>query len=306
VTDSLQTLLAGIVDYAGLFPPAKLPMDKAVQAYAEYLNDPQRFMLARFVVPVARLTEFEDSAKDLLPRGDKSPPWHLSALVGPDVADDYYRILKFNARHRDGVELGRAVIDSVEIRVGTPTEIAEAMRILPQGIRAFFEVPTDSDPTPLIRAIQEANQGGNAMAKIRTGGVVADAFPTTQEVARFIRACRDHNVAFKATAGLHHPIRGEYRLTYEPDSPQGTMYGYLNVFGAALLAWTGASEASIAQILEETDINSMVFDSTGFTYRGHTVPLVRVQEGRESFAISFGSCSFREPVDDLAALGFLK
>lgn len=150
----------------------------------------------------------------------------------------------------------------------------------------------------LIRAIQQL--GGRA--KIRTGGVTVAAFPSAAVIARFILACRDLGVAFKATAGLHHPIRAEYRLTYEPNPPRGVMYGYLNIFGAALLAWAGAPDAIVSQLLKETDITALTFDETGFSYRGYTVSSSRIREVRESFAISFGSCSFREPVDDLAAL----
>ena len=86
MTDSLFALTAGVVDYAGLFPPAALAMAPAVEAYAHYLADPHQAMLGRFVIPVARLTEFDRVAAEHLPRGERSTPWALTALVGPDPA----------------------------------------------------------------------------------------------------------------------------------------------------------------------------------------------------------------------------
>ncbi len=296
---SLKILLADIVDYAGLFPPAKLPMDESVQEYAAYLTDAHRFMLGRFVVPAVRLDEFDVAATAYLPAFESNAPWLLSALMGPDLATDARLIDEFNARHLNSTGQRRAFIDSVELRAASLAEVEDALHKIPAGVHAFIEVPIDEDPTKLIEAIGH----GGAKAKVRTGGITADAFPPPSDVARFIEVCRDLRVGFKATAGLHHPVRAEYRLTYEPNPPFGVMYGYLNVFGAALIAWSGAPGSLILDALTETDINAFSFDETGMTYRGLTVPNAIITEMRSSFAASFGSCSFREPVDDLTALG---
>ena len=61
--------MAGLTDYAGLFPPAELGMREAVRNYAEYLNGPDSACLGRFIVPADRIDEFEIAASDLLPRG---------------------------------------------------------------------------------------------------------------------------------------------------------------------------------------------------------------------------------------------
>lgn len=299
--DSLTALLTGLVDYAGLFPPAALDMASAVRAYSEYLAHPSRFMLGRFVVPVARLPEFDQLAQSLFPRGDAShipDPWRLSALTGPDINADIQEALKFNCRHWSGSEIGHAVIDTLEIKVSSAAEIGAAMSRMPKQFQPFFEVPADSDPDALIREIKRT--GG--AAKIRTGGVTQSAFPNAIHVARFLERCLEHDVAFKATAGLHHPIRGEYRLTYDANAPMGTMYGYLNVFLAAAFALPGASEPFLIDILEETDANAFRFTETGVRYRGQTLPTSSLEQMRDRFARSFGSCSFLEPVDDLATL----
>lgn len=136
-------------------------------------------------------------------------------------------------------------------------------------------------------------------AKIRTGGLTEDAFPTSQRIASFMRACKAQGVAFKATAGLHHPLRCVHSLTYEPNAPTGLMHGFVNVFLAA--AMLDHAEA----ILEEMDANAFAFDEDFASWREHRVSTEALEQLRDHFAISFGSCSFEEPIEDLRALGWL-
>ena len=138
-------------------------------------------------------------------------------------------------------------------------------------------------------------------AKIRTGGTTVDAFPRTASIARFVRRCLEAGVAFKATAGLHHPLRAEYRLTYEPHAPCGTMFGYLNVFLATALAVAGAPDEDIARVLEETDVGALVATDEQIAWRDRVLGAADLREARR-WIRSFGSCSFREAVDELSAL----
>ena len=294
----LAVLLSAIVDYAGLFPPAALDMSSATQSYSRYLDDPAAHMLGRFVLPVLRLREFEDTASPLLPRPELHKPWRLSALSGPDVAADLDLALKFNCRHGSDTGSGHAVIDSMEIRACSADEILAAGSLMPEQIAAFFEVPIADDPYPLIRAVKRC--GGHA--KARTGGVTADAFPDSGSVARFMMRCRDAGVAFKLTAGLHHPLRAEYRLTYAADAPRGTMFGYLNMFVAAVLVWSGADEETVFQALLATEREDFGVSDRALTFRGQLLPETVIADARARFILSFGSCSFREPVDELATL----
>jgi hypothetical protein len=137
---------------------------------------------------------------------------------------------------------------------------------------------------------------------VRTGGVTVDAFPRSGKLLDFIVGCRRERVPFKATAGLHHAVRGSYRLTYEPNSPAGTMYGFLNVFLAAALVWAGDDEATALALLEERDASALAFSDDAITWRGRRITAEELRAARDAFAISFGSCSFREPVDQLARL----
>ena len=43
---SIQTLLSAIVDYAGLFPPAKLSLAAAMAEYEHYQTSPEHWMLS--------------------------------------------------------------------------------------------------------------------------------------------------------------------------------------------------------------------------------------------------------------------
>ena len=294
---ALAALTARMVDYAGLFPPAGLEMADAAATYARYLSDPHRAILGRFVVPVARLRELADSAAGFWVGEGK--PWQLAALAGSDWAADARCIAEFNARYR-----GRAEIDGVEVKAATTNDIATAVAALASSVspsRVYVEIPVGIDPASLVAAIARLD----ASAKVRTGGVTTDAFPSASEVVRFIEACRDQKVAFKATAGLHHPLHGRYRLTYEPDSPVGWMHGFLNVFLAAAFVHAGLGAQEAAALMEEQSPGAFRFDNAGATWRDHTLTVGKIRDVRDTFAHAFGSCSFREPVDDLTALGLL-
>ena len=291
---SLRALVAGLVDYAGLFPPAGLAMPEAMANYAQNLESADAWILGRFIVPAVRLDQLAaDAARHV--RGTASP-WRLSALVDGDALDDARRIRAFNAAHR-----GRIVVDTAEVKAESPDQIELVTRNLGPELQVYVELPRDPDPRPLLQAVQHAG----VRAKIRTGGVTPDAFPSAAELARFLSRCADLRVPFKATAGLHHPLRGEYRVTYQPDAPLATMFGFLNVFVAGALAFRGVAETELVPLLEERKRTSFTFGADELRWRGHTIPLEQLTQARASFAIAFGSCSFREPVDDLQELALL-
>ncbi|MEX2325390.1 MAG: hypothetical protein WD553_01255, partial [Gemmatimonadaceae bacterium] len=146
--------------------------------------------------------------------------------------------------------------------------------------------------------------GAGARAKIRMGGVTADAFPAPDDVVAFLAACAERRLAFKATAGLHHAVRAEYPLTYESGSQRVTMYGFLNVFLAAAALLAGAKADEARAILLESDLSAFRFDDGGVTWRERRLSTEALARSRE-LATSFGSCSFREPVDELLAAGLI-
>jgi hypothetical protein len=288
---TLRALVSGLVDYAGLFPPASLGMAEAVANYAVYRAAPEAWMLGRLVVPVSRLADLEgELAGDV---GGAATAWRVAAIGSGDPAADGDVVRRFNERHA-----GRIAIDVVEHRVASIEAVHAAARATPADVTLYAELPLAAEPRPLLAAVREAR----ARAKARTGGITTDAFPTAEALARFIVRCAEMGVAFKATAGLHHPLRAEHALTYAPDAPRGTMFGFLNVFGAAAFASAGMTEATIARVLEERDPSAFVFGDEALEWRGHQIALERLTAARASLAIAFGSCSFREPVDDLHRL----
>ena len=294
---TLFTLLTGAIDYAGLFPPAALSMAEAVSRYARYRNASEAWALGRFVVPLTRTDELLAAQREagLEPRG-----WRLSVLLGDDLAGDV-RIRSFNAAHASST-----LIDSAEVKLaGSPstvrTSIAALARSLPPSVRLFVEIPTGDDIGLYVAAIAASN----ACAKIRTGGTTAQAFPNARTVARFLGCCAEHDTRFKATAGLHHPVRGSYPLTYESGAPRGTMFGFLNILVAAAMARAGATEDAIVEVLQSEKGSDFRFGDDEFRWRNMTLTRQELVESHATFALSFGSCSFEEPIDELRRLALL-
>jgi hypothetical protein len=295
----VEVLLARLIDYAGLFPPAGLGMLPAVTNYDSYLRSEYSWMLGRFIVPMGRLHEFEE-ALGRLPAAE-SKPWGLSVLLSPDPNADVARIVEFNARTSNSRNGRSAVVESVEVKAETPADVGWMAEIVPRGLDAYFEIPLAGREGECIAAIAKCGR----RAKIRTGGETADKFPDAARVIEFVRLCALAGVPFKATAGLHHPIRSVHRLTYQPDSPSGMMHGFLNLFLAAAFVKAGMETRLAMELLGEQSAAAMQFAAQGVEWREHRLRWPEVAAAHRDFSISFGSCSFTEPIADLRSLGLL-
>jgi len=303
---SVRTLTTGLIDYAGLFPPTGAPMEDVVRSYAGYRACDDVWMLARLVVPAAKLRAFIDAAGPHLPRQEGEEPWRISALLpkaGEQALDDAVEsVVAFNEEHSDPAN-GLVVVDAAELKGDDPRAIEASARAIPDEIRAFVELPHHEDPRGLIAAVK----GAEVSAKIRCGGVSADLIPSSMEVARFIHACASSRTPFKATAGLHHPLRAEQNLTYEDNPPRGVMHGFLNVLFASACAMHNESMSAddLVPILEATEASAFGFGETGVVAMGCELSNEQLAACREQLFISIGSCSFDEPRDDLRGLGLL-
>ncbi len=294
--ESVRILLSGIIDYAGLFPPSQVSMPEAVINYATYKNSNYGWMLGRFVVQFARLGEFIDNARDFISR-DQSSAWRIAVVAGDDIYETIRIVEAFNAANSPG-----AVCDVLEVKANTVSKIENTVNALPDGITVYFEISMGEALADLVStlAIKEQN------AKIRTGGVTREDFPTSREIVRFVRTCMAANVPFKATAGLHHPVRCFKPLTYAPDAPQGTMHGFIN-----LMLMTGFARESyrvnlLEQLMEEEFEEVFQFGEIGVKWRdGHFLHISHLSDLRQDGMHSFGSCSFDEPIADLRVLGLL-
>jgi hypothetical protein len=287
-----QVLLSAAIDYAGLFPPAALSMREAVANYAAYRAGTHAWALGRFVVQVARLDEFGMALASQQGGGR----WRLSALAAGDMAADIAKATAFNKRHE-----GTAIIDTLEFKAATASSIGDAAKLAEARFVTFHEISVAGDPRELLRAI--AHAGGRA--KIRTGGVTVDAFPEPAALARFLEQCAAARVPFKATAGLHHPIRAAHRLTGEPGSQKAIMHGFVNLVLAAAFAQAGWNAGQLTQVLDEQSPSAFRFGPDAVSWRGHPLSIDALQASREELLISFGSCAFEEPINDLQMLGWL-
>jgi hypothetical protein len=315
---SLRALLTDIVDYAGLFPPAQLPLEQAIANYARYRESPDAWMLGRFVCPAAKLANVSAFHDDLLNSG---PPFKFSVL-GPSalsveewregLKDAVQNLKDFCRLHGD-----RVAADVLELRIpdelvqvsdprGTANRLGAVRAMLEsEGLRnvtVFFEFGFDlgeNGITTVFEAITLYNRGAPVRAgfKLRCGGTSAKAVPTAKQVAFIIRNSLINGIALKATAGLHHPFP-------HFDSTLNTrMHGFINVFGGAVLSY--ARHSLPVGILDGDVSTNFVFSDTGFQYGIMHASLDEIAAARKESITSFGSCSFDEPREDLRALGWL-
>lgn len=286
----LRALLDGAIDYAGLFPPARLSLADAVSAYASYLAHPARPYLGRFVLPVSKLPDFARIVEKRARFGDE--PWRISAVMeepGQHTAND---LLAWNREVS-----GTAFVDSVEGKSARRGDTAWLAEFAAAGFHTYVEfVPGDLAPA-LLDSL--ASQG--LRAKFRTGGVTPEAFPSPSLLLECLRAARVAHVPFKLTAGLHHPLGGEFPLTYEPGSPCHRMYGFLDVALASLLVWADMPDSEALTALSGGGIRWVTGDAA-LTVAGREFGLVAIRQLRSEFFQSFGSCSFEEPVGELERL----
>jgi hypothetical protein len=303
-TDSLRALLSQAIDYAGLFPPASLALEPALRNYAAYIQTPDAWMLGAFILPLA---EFGAAARGLS-QFDGNHPLRISAL-GPktDSVETFQAslvaamesIASFRSMSGEA-----AVIEQFEMPL--PANIsADTFKIIRAAIdpqlRTFWEAPAEAAERA-IKLISDHNRfhaGGKLGFKLRTGGVSANAFPSSADIALALMEAGTHQVPIKFTAGLHHPVR----IFHE--SVQTKMHGFLNVLGAGVLGlehdWT---EKQFIEILDDEDPASFAFTEDSFAWRDWKVASECVAARRE-LVTSLGSCSFDEPREDLRALKLL-
>ena len=293
--DAVTAAFSGLFDYAGLFPPAGLPLDEVCERYGGYRAGRHAWMLGRLIVPAERLADVEHEAAQ---RGASAEsPWPLSVLVGPAVRSTAFAgdVIE---RHRRRTQVE---VQAIEAVAGDPDEIAQIAAIWPATLERYIEIPADRDPASLMAALGSSG----VLGKLRAGGLTADRFPSTGEVARFLARARTASVPIKATAGLHHAIRGDYRLTYTPDSDTGPMHGFVNLVLAATLVATGRIDENLADACLDDD-RPEVFKISGRagSWLNGVVTYSEVAHARRSLLRAVGTCSFEEPVAEIEALDF--
>jgi hypothetical protein len=319
-----QLFIKSILDYAGLFPPARLSLNESMENYSHYCCEPEAWLLARFVCPVGLLDELGPYIGDLFGDG---PPLRVSAIGrGGDTESafldnllaDLEAINRFRRRNREGV-----VVECIESRL--PGDLSRHMapdRLLAKtasffkaanlaALTRFFEVPLEKDCRSTVHAIAcalaDANTGqgrpldrGAAGIKLRCGGTEPAAVPSTEQVATVIEESVRARVPLKFTAGLHHPIR-------QLDPALGVyVHGFLNVFAAGILdASLDLDHDDLLAVVEEEDIRQFSFSDDFFSWGDAEATRGEIEYARQHCVISFGSCSFIEPRDEMRELGLI-
>ena len=314
MNECAKILLDGCIDYAGLFPPAQLPMDKAFARFIEHRSSDDGWMLARFVCPAGRLEELEELISEV-------DPSHLPIVVsvlgsGGDNLESFLEAINrdevimtaFSERLAD-----RVIVDMFEVRLpeagGAAVAVNQAaLRLTRNESRAltpFFEISLLGEwrqrlpaAAAAVRDTDRKARGLNRVGlKIRCGGLEAAAIPEVPAVAAAIATCRATGVPLKATQGLHHSIR-----CHDPKL-DSEVHGFINLFAASVMAHVhDLPVTKLIEIVAENDAGAFVIKPDRLAWRAWEAFADDVAKARRSLLTTFGSCSFSEPRNDLRSL----
>jgi hypothetical protein len=282
---AIETLIEGLFDYAGLYPPASLDMQSAVCNYQRYRQSEHAAALGRFIIGMDRIDELRSVT------GDSVGNLKLSLIATSDADLD---ALAEQVRTAPN-------IDTVEIKCNNAEDVTRIAARIPRSLTMHFEVPMNVDGHAALKTVSAAG----ARAKIRMGGIVPEAIPAIAEAAAMLMELANLQLPFKATAGLHHPVRSHRPLTYQPQGPTGTMHGFINLACAAAILFSGGDSHLAQSALEEQDTTAWTMSAHALHWRDLKWTADQLATLRREFLISIGSCSFEEPIHDLEALGWL-
>jgi hypothetical protein len=275
VPNSVPPLLVGLLDDAAMFPPRGASVSDALDGHREARS-------AWYAPAVGPLLVPADEVGALWARlRDSTEPLAIG-LVGPLTV-----VAGALAAAGDQVNV-RHIEAPVAKRGEDPMPGLTAFRTIATGRAGYAEVPLTWGLLAALDVLAEARAAGEPIApKFRTGGLAAELFPTPVELAAVICACRDRDLPFKLTAGLHHALR-------HTDPETGFLHhGFLNVLAGSIAAADGAEAADVAEVLATTD----------------AVPLVEAVRSQldveRPLWIGYGTCSISEPIDDMRRLGLL-
>jgi hypothetical protein len=328
---ALKRLLTGILDYAGMFPPARLPLEQAFACYLRHRQGPQAWMLRRFLCPAQRLADLSPlvepssaagavaavSPAAPLPLGVLGQPIASAEAVSVELLPDLEALADFSQRHA-----GPVVVEAFEVRLpadvprspelGGPILQHMGNLIRSHGFAAvepYYELPRPADVDWVVAALPNVRLYGRTNRrqrwpreglKLRCGGLEPAAFPTPEDIARVLVACRDAQVPLKFTAGLHHPLR---RYSDEVGSWR---HGFINLFVAGVLAHARSlAVEQVQRIIEDDQPEHFRFDDVSLGWKELRASVEEIETVRRRAVTTFGSCSFEEPCDDLGALGWL-
>ncbi|GAA3149106.1 hypothetical protein JOF29_006734 [Kribbella aluminosa] len=278
---TVPALYRHLVDDASMFPPGDLPLPEAVPAHRSHLQSPYADLVGPLVCTDQDLLKVAETART----GGGSGPLRVSVVISGG-AGGIEPAIRWGDRSKD-VEVA-----AVEVRLRDEDDLSRnALRVVRacdgclDEETAYVELGLDG---AWERALDVVADAGYA-AKLRTGGMDAALFPSAGQVASFITACLDREVAFKCTAGLHNAVR------HTAEDTGFEHHGFLNVLLATRASLDGAAHDELIQLLERRDGQALAEQARGLTDD-------QAASTRRWFT-SFGSCSIDEPRNDLTTLG---
>lgn len=302
--------MSGLIDYAGVYPPAGLSVAEGMGNYRRYRQGENGWMLGRFVLPVGRLGEVTDE----MLAGDELLNFVVVGRGGHDgetwldnLKEDVVEIEEFVERHVNAyVDVLEVPLPLGVLREGNVDELKilldQAYELLDQT--PYYEVPFmgpfgqgwEEMVKTAVTAIR--THYGVAGFKLRCGGAEAHQVPTSEQVAYGIKLCIDNGIALKCVSGLYRPVR-----QFDGEKNVKT-HGFLNVFGAGLLAeHEDLLRSGVLAVVEEEDAAAFVFDEDGFRWGEWQVPVEAIESIREDTLIGLGSSLFGEVCEGLRGLG---
>jgi hypothetical protein len=299
VLDARTASFGALIDYAGVFPPSSLAMGDAITAYRDHRSSADRWVVGRFLTRASQLEALAQAATATFDR--RTGPWPVGVIfdMGPGVATSL--CLDFAA------EMGNAItIDAVEAKAQRPdpdaiAQLIEATGALDAETAVFVELVSGHPPAPQIDAVAENLRalGRNGGVKLRCGGAGPADFPSVEEVAEFVWDSTNEGVPFKATAGLHQPIR-------HFDTDLGAWrHGFVNILIASIAATDGEPRDVVESIIAETDPSQFSVTATAVQWKHVFAAGSAIRRSRRNGFVAFGSCDLDEPIEALRSLDML-
>jgi hypothetical protein len=284
VVDARRAALGGLIDYAGPFPPARLPIAAAAAEYERVRDSDDGWLMSRFAAPADALSDLARALR---------APAPVTAILAADATGQVAHAaqqLDGPARARVRVEMVEARLPARAVSAADVRELCRAVATHLPGVEAIFLEIVDAGSSEMTLDVLAAWDGPPRVgAKLRFGG--AAGVPSPAVAAAFLVGCAQRGLRAKGTAGLHLPLRG-------PDA-----HGFLNLLVAASLAHEGAAADAVESALGDDEPAAIALDGERLRWRERTFPATALSRMRAELLLGFGSCSIAEPADGLRLIG---
>jgi hypothetical protein len=299
ILDARTAAFAALIDYAGLFPPSSLDMAGAVEGYRAARSSDSRWVAGRFLCPASRLEELAGTLMTTFTTGED--PWEVGVVLDTDPGKGASAAQTFHAEMQPAATIASAEARPLERTPASITALVGTLVSIQPEVVPFIEViapgPFGDQIGTVAHALREFGRVGGV--KIRCGGTVASMFPDPATVASFILDGTNARLPFKATAGLHQPIR-------HYDADLGVWrHGFVNLLVAAAAAETGHGIDTLTTIIADADPDAFIISTAFITWRDISIPGPAMRRVRTRGFVAYGSCDFFEPVEALKNLSFL-